>query len=52
MARKIIEMLIKKGDDIEHSDAVATLETIKMDNELKTSIVGSTFLIAVTEETH
>lgn len=49
MPGKILELLVKKGDEVELGDPVAILEAMKMENELKAPISGTISSIMVAE---
>ncbi|NGP76933.1 acetyl-CoA carboxylase biotin carboxyl carrier protein subunit [Balneolaceae bacterium YR4-1] len=47
MPGKILEMIVKEGDEVSLGDPVAILEAMKMENELKAPIDGIVKTIAV-----
>lgn len=49
MPGKILELLVREGDEVELGDPVAILEAMKMENELKAPISGTVASISVTE---
>lgn len=49
MPGKILEVIVKEGDQVELGDPVAILEAMKMENELKAPIAGTVTTIAVSK---
>lgn len=49
MPGKILEIIVKEGDQVELGDPVAILEAMKMENELKAPIAGTVTTIAVSK---
>lgn len=49
MPGKILEMIVKEGDEVSLGDPVAILEAMKMENELKAPIGGIVKTIAVSK---
>ncbi|MCW9705829.1 acetyl-CoA carboxylase biotin carboxyl carrier protein subunit [Fodinibius salsisoli] len=49
MPGKILEILVKEGDEVALGDPVAILEAMKMENELKAPVSGIISSIAVAE---
>lgn len=49
MPGKILEMIVKEGDEVNLGDPVAILEAMKMENELKAPIAGKVKTIAVSK---
>ncbi|MDX1587038.1 MAG: biotin/lipoyl-containing protein [Balneolaceae bacterium] len=49
MPGKILEMIVKEGDEVNLGDPVAILEAMKMENELKAPIDGVVKTIAVSK---
>jgi len=47
MPGKILEVLVKEGDEVELGQPVAILEAMKMENELKAPVAGTISTIAV-----
>lgn len=49
MPGKILELLVKEGDEVKLGDPVAILEAMKMENELKAPVSGTIASISVAE---
>ncbi len=49
MPGKILELLVREGDEVELGDPVAILEAMKMENELKAPVSGTITSISVAE---
>jgi pyruvate carboxylase subunit B len=49
MPGKILEILVKEGDEVALGDPVAILEAMKMENELKAPVSGTVRTITVAE---
>lgn len=49
MPGKILEIMVKEGDEVELGQPVAILEAMKMENELKAPISGKVTTLAVTD---
>ncbi|MEX0994238.1 MAG: acetyl-CoA carboxylase biotin carboxyl carrier protein subunit [Balneolaceae bacterium] len=47
MPGKILEIIVKEGDEVEPGDPVAILEAMKMENELKSTVAGVVESVAV-----
>ena len=49
MPGKILELMVKEGDDVEEGDSVIILEAMKMENELKAPASGTVIAVNVAQ---